>query len=87
LRITRVKNGLLATFLFSKPPSNGAQIRTTWFYNNRIVGQKAKSRSEIVSTLLQSSRKLPGGYWRCTLGVKLKSGTWRTVKDARVLVE
>jgi hypothetical protein len=88
VELTRVnKDGLRASFEFKLQPRTGASIRTSWYYNNKLIGTAKKTRAATISTGVHASAALPAGYWRCTLEVKLGPGRWRAVKDARLLLK
>jgi hypothetical protein len=80
----KIKDGLEATFIFSPPPLAHVQLQTTWYYNNKPIGQALKNRRSTVTSSVRSSSELPAGYWRCALRVKLPSGEWRELQEARV---
>jgi hypothetical protein len=79
----RFHNGLKASFSFSARPTAGAQLKTTWYYNNKPIGTVLKRMRTTITSSVQSTSPLPAGYWRCTLRVKLSVGPWREVQDAR----
>jgi hypothetical protein len=83
---TPTKTSLSVAFRFSQEPLNGARLRTTWYYNNKKIGEAVKTRAQIVRTLLTSGSKLPSGYWRCALEVEFGGGAWHAVKEARILL-
>jgi hypothetical protein len=82
----RIHNGLKASFSFGARPTAGAQLQTTWYYNNKPIGKALKTMRTTITTSVQSSSPLPAGYWRCTLRVKLPNGPWRELQDARQLL-
>jgi len=81
--VSRIANGLAATFVFRSLPAADARVKTTWLYNNRVVGEAPKRRARVVTSTVSASRGLPPGFWRCQLKVKLPGKTWKTVKEAR----
>jgi hypothetical protein len=82
----QIRNGLKASFSFGARPTAGAQLQTTWYYNNKPIGNALKPMRTTITTSVQSSSPLPAGYWRCTLRVKLPGGPWRELQDARQLL-
>ena len=83
---TRSAKTLTVVFRFSRVPLAGAQLRATWYYNNKREGQAVKKRRPTISTGVSSNYKLTAGYWRIALDVKLPGGSWHTVKEARILL-
>jgi hypothetical protein len=79
-----IRNGLHAEFVFKTLPQHGATLQTTWYYNNKPLGEALKKPATTVVTSVRSASRLPAGYWRCTLSVKLSSGTWRPLHEAIV---
>jgi hypothetical protein len=79
-----INDGLQVRFFFSSRPPAGLEVQTTWYYNNRPLGQALKNRRSPVISTVRSSSKLPAGYWRCTLRIKLPSGQWRELQEARL---
>jgi hypothetical protein len=84
VRTIEVRNGLHAEFVFTSLPQHGAELQTTWYYNNKPLGKAIKKLTATVATSVRSTSHLPAGYWRCTLSVKLPSGSWRSLQDATV---
>jgi hypothetical protein len=80
----KIRNGLHVQFVFKTLPQHGARLQTTWYYNNKALGKAIKKLAATVATSVSSSSQLPAGYWRCTLSVKLPSGTWHRLHDATV---
>jgi hypothetical protein len=79
-----IKNGLQVRFYFSSRPPAGLEVQTIWYYNNKSLGQALKNGHSPVISSVRSSSKLPAGYWRCTLRIKLPSGQWRQLQEALV---
>jgi hypothetical protein len=77
-----IKNGLQVRFIFSTRPPAGLEVQTTWYYNNKQLGQALKHGRSTVTSSVRSSSPLPSGYWRCTLRVKLPHGEWRELQQA-----
>jgi hypothetical protein len=84
VRTRDAKTKLLVVFVFSTAPRSDARIRTRWYYNNKEIGFTPKKRGTTVSSSVSSDRRLPNGYWRCALEVKLGGSAWRAVKEARI---
>jgi hypothetical protein len=80
----KIRNGLHAEFVFKTLPQRGARLQTTWYYNDKPIGETLKKPSTIVASSVRSSSRLPAGYWRCALSVKLPGGAWRRLHDANV---
>jgi hypothetical protein len=83
---TQSRTRIWVAFVFARQPVSGAQIRTTWYYNNRKIGEVIKQRQAAVSTLLSTGGQLPTGYWRCALEVRLAGGPWHAIKEAQILL-
>jgi hypothetical protein len=82
-----IKKGLAVTFVFSALPPPNATLKTTWYYNNKPLGETTKKRGLTVAAAVRSSSPLPPGYWRCTLRVKLGNGEWKEVQEARLRLQ
>jgi hypothetical protein len=84
VQTNEIRNGLEVQFVLGTQPSAGAQLETTWYYNNKPLGDALKKRGTTVATSLRSSGALPPGFWRCTLRIKLPHGDWKEVQEARL---
>jgi hypothetical protein len=84
VQTAEIKNGLKVNFVFKSKPAAGAKLQTTWYYNNKPLGNAQKKRATTIATLLRSSNRLPRGFWRCALQVRVGSGQWRTVTEAQL---
>ena len=84
MQTAEIKNGLQVKFVFRAKPTAGAKVQTVWYYNNKPLGDAQKRRATTITTLLRSSGRLPKGFWRCALQVRVGSGQWRTVTEAQL---
>jgi hypothetical protein len=84
VKTAEIKNGLKVNFVFKSEPVAGAKLQTTWYYNNKPLGDAQKKRATTIATLLRSSSRLPSGFWRCALRVRVGSGQWRTLTEAQL---
>lgn len=81
--IAPTRNGLRANFVFRVLPKAGARVQAKWYYNNKLVGSAATTRRARVATQV-SMERLPRGWWRCALQVRVGRGAWRTVSEVRL---
>jgi hypothetical protein len=82
-KMTKIREGLRATFVFKSAPKPGSRLKAVWFYNNKPVGDKSKPRKLQVASFARAKGGLPKGYWRCALRVRVPGKAWKTVKEAR----
>jgi hypothetical protein len=75
-------SGFTSRFFFKVTPVKGSLLKAVWFYNNKRLGEVGLTRTKRVWSFVRVSRgRLPKGYYRCDLIVRVPNGQWKTVKE------
>lgn len=78
--LTKVRNGLRATFVFRALPVSGSRVRIVWRVNGRQFAQPAYG---VVRTISSTALGLGKGLYTAQLQVRPPGAAWRTLTTVR----